>query len=139
MTATAVRLRGPGQPVAPILPTPEADKTWRNNAACKDSDPERQQPEPGDRAGIHRAKQTCKPCPVAAQCLFFALAMDERHGVWGGLTAAERDRLKDGQTATRCAGCQLWHVSADPTATRCAACPVIPRRVRNRGHQKAAA
>lgn len=46
------------------------------------------------------AKQLCKGCPVVAACLLHALASDERFGVWGGLTDAERQRIKRGQTVT---------------------------------------
>lgn len=64
---------------------------WRNDAACLGD------PEPGDwfatpaeRDRLERAVAVCEECPVAMACLEFALAVDERWGVWGGFTAAER-------------------------------------------------
>ncbi|MEV7182071.1 WhiB family transcriptional regulator, partial [Kitasatospora sp. NPDC093679] len=40
-----------------------------------------------------RAKHICATCPVRAACLDAAIARRERHGIFGGLTTAERDRL----------------------------------------------
>jgi WhiB family redox-sensing transcriptional regulator len=35
----------------------------------------------------------CSTCPVRSECLEYAIAAEERWGVWGGLTAPERERL----------------------------------------------
>lgn len=37
-----------------------------------------------------KTKAICRACPVIAECRRHALDIDERHGVWGGLTTAER-------------------------------------------------
>ncbi|MEM1333560.1 MAG: WhiB family transcriptional regulator [Actinomycetota bacterium] len=37
-----------------------------------------------------RAKNLCAHCPVQADCLSHALRNDERYGIWGGMTDAER-------------------------------------------------
>jgi WhiB family redox-sensing transcriptional regulator len=37
-----------------------------------------------------RAKAVCAGCPVRRQCLQYALATRQMHGVWGGLTEDER-------------------------------------------------
>jgi WhiB family redox-sensing transcriptional regulator len=42
------------------------------------------------RAREAAAKSVCATCPVIAQCLAWALEVDEPHGIWGGLTPAER-------------------------------------------------
>lgn len=39
------------------------------------------------------AKRVCAMCPVRDQCLEYALANDERHGIWGGLAAHERQAI----------------------------------------------
>jgi WhiB family redox-sensing transcriptional regulator len=39
------------------------------------------------------AKAICATCPVAADCLEYAIATRQSHGVWGGLTAVERHRV----------------------------------------------
>lgn len=36
------------------------------------------------------AKAICKTCPVQAECLTYALQIREQHGIWGGLSEAER-------------------------------------------------
>lgn len=33
------------------------------------------------------------PCPVRKQCLLYAVAMDDTHGIWGGLSHRERSHL----------------------------------------------
>ena len=40
------------------------------------------------------AKRVCSGCSVRAECLEFALANDERFGIWGGLSERERRRLR---------------------------------------------
>ena len=41
------------------------------------------------------AKSICRQCPVAAQCLDYALRTREPHGVWGGLNEVERRQYLD--------------------------------------------
>jgi WhiB family redox-sensing transcriptional regulator len=40
-----------------------------------------------------KAKTICAECSVQQECLEFALRVHEPHGIWGGLTEAERRRL----------------------------------------------
>ena len=46
-----------------------------------------------DGAGVERARAVCVNCPVAAQCLEYALALHIDHGVWGGCSERERRRI----------------------------------------------
>jgi WhiB family redox-sensing transcriptional regulator len=48
-----------------------------------------------------RAKAICAACPVKAMCLGWALSTREPYGVWGGLSADEREQRLHllGQTA----------------------------------------
>jgi WhiB family transcriptional regulator, redox-sensing transcriptional regulator len=46
------------------------------------------------------AINVCRTCPVASQCLDFALATDERYGIYGGLRPTEREELKRKQRTT---------------------------------------
>jgi WhiB family redox-sensing transcriptional regulator len=39
------------------------------------------------------AKEICAQCNVREDCLEFALRVREPHGIWGGLTEAERRPL----------------------------------------------
>jgi WhiB family redox-sensing transcriptional regulator len=43
------------------------------------------------------AKALCRACPVVEPCREFALATGERHGIWGGLTEADRRRARHPQ------------------------------------------
>lgn len=65
---------------------------WRSRAKCLDVDPDLMHP--GYVAEeIAAAKAVCGRCPVRAECLRNALDLDERDGVWGGYTYAERRNL----------------------------------------------
>jgi len=64
---------------------------------CAQVDPELWFPEKG--GSTREAKALCTGCPVQVQCLAYALANDERFGVWGG--ASERDRRRMKRSATR--------------------------------------
>ena len=41
-----------------------------------------------------RAKSICAACPVRQRCLEYAIAADERYGIWGGLTKDERRTVR---------------------------------------------
>lgn len=61
---------------------------WMDQAACRGADADLWFPERGAHA--EAAKATCAACPVRSDCLEYALANTERHGIWGGMTAKER-------------------------------------------------
>jgi WhiB family redox-sensing transcriptional regulator len=56
-------------------------------APCEKGDPELWWPV---RGGSPDAVAGCEVCPVRTECLAYAVAADERDGVWGGLTRDER-------------------------------------------------
>lgn len=88
----------------PVLPKPwrapdERDPGWRHLAACRDEDPDLffvadGQPSAAKDAQELRAKAVCRRCLVRAACLSWAVANGEATGVWGGLTADERETLR---------------------------------------------
>lgn len=47
-----------------------------------------------------RAKEICSDCPVVAECLDYALSIQEPHGVWGGLNEAERWAILESRTVS---------------------------------------
>jgi WhiB family redox-sensing transcriptional regulator len=65
---------------------------WQAEAVCSQTDPEAFFPEKG--GSTRDAKKICSGCNVKAQCLEYALANDERFGIWGGLSERERRKLK---------------------------------------------
>ncbi len=76
--------------LAGLFGQPEQD--WQERALCAQTDPEAFFPEKG--GSTREAKRICAGCEVRAECLEFALAHDERFGIWGGLSERERRRLK---------------------------------------------
>ena len=70
---------------------PARELAWQDLAACREFSVESFYP-PTDQEG-DEAKAICFTCPVREQCLEFALAVGERFGIWGGMTAQERRYL----------------------------------------------
>jgi WhiB family transcriptional regulator, redox-sensing transcriptional regulator len=77
---------------------------WWRAAACRTADPEIFFPVssvgPG-REEVARAKEVCASCAVRRQCLQFAIATRQLHGVWGGTTEEERRLHVPGQAQGR--------------------------------------
>jgi len=67
---------------------------WQERALCAQTDPEAFFPEKG--GSTREAKRICMGCEVRDECLDYALAHDERFGIWGGLSERERRRIKRG-------------------------------------------
>jgi WhiB family redox-sensing transcriptional regulator len=68
------------------------DAAWRLDALCAETDPEAFFPEKG--GSTREAKRVCSGCAVRSECLEYALASDERFGIWGGLSERERRRVR---------------------------------------------
>jgi WhiB family redox-sensing transcriptional regulator len=47
-----------------------------------------------DGAALAKGRKVCATCPVRAACLAYALANNERHGTWGGMSERERRRMR---------------------------------------------
>ena len=88
---TTISLSIPGMRKA--MPQEELDlATWQDRALCSQTDPEAFFPEKG--GSTREAKKVCLGCDVRVECLEYALANDERFGIWGGLSERERRRVK---------------------------------------------
>jgi WhiB family transcriptional regulator, redox-sensing transcriptional regulator len=76
-------------------------EAWKIDAACGSADPELFFPKPDGqrnhsrrtRLMIAKAKTLCSVCPVVGECLGYAVQLDLRYGIWGGLTESERATL----------------------------------------------
>ncbi|AGM09412.1 MULTISPECIES: WhiB family transcriptional regulator [Amycolatopsis] len=68
------------------------EQDWQERALCAQTDPEAFFPEKG--GSTREAKRICLGCEVKDECLEYALAHDERFGIWGGLSERERRKLK---------------------------------------------
>lgn len=62
---------------------------WMRWASCAEVEPDLFFPEAGSPGAA--AKRVCARCPVRRRCLRAAIERGEEFGVWGGLTAAERN------------------------------------------------
>lgn len=78
------------------------DTPWQDAAVCASVDPDLFFPETG--GSTVTAKRLCRSCPVRAECLEYALANDERDGIWGGYSERERARFAraEGRVLRRC-------------------------------------
>jgi WhiB family redox-sensing transcriptional regulator len=80
------------------------DRRWREQAACRHSDPDLFFPvgssERTER-DVRAAKAMCAACPVREACLAFALETNQDLGVWGGASEEERRQLRRQREAER--------------------------------------
>lgn len=75
------------------------DDSWQLKAACRGPQsavffPPPQFERKEDK--LHRedrAKEICASCSVRRDCLDYAIAIREPHGIWGGLNESERKDL----------------------------------------------
>ena len=70
--------------------------TWQERAACRGMDPRIFTPDENegeDHKRVVDAKRVCGGCGVAGECLAYALETQQPTGVWGNLTAIERNRI----------------------------------------------
>lgn len=69
------------------------DNNWSIFGRCASVDPDLMYPGHKDEAGIATAKAVCAACPaqVFQRCIEERTKMDDRHGVWGGMTPQERE------------------------------------------------
>ena len=65
---------------------------WMTGGVCAQVDPDLWFPEKG--GSTREAKALCARCPVHPECLAYALAHDERFGVWGGASERARRRMR---------------------------------------------
>ena len=84
----------PDRPELDAVAPATTDDQWQERALCAQTDPEAFFPEKG--GSTREAKRICLGCEVRDACLDYALAHDERFGIWGGLSERERRRLKRG-------------------------------------------
>jgi len=67
---------------------------WRQDAACKNMDPNLFYPSNNSTRQTNAAKAICRGCVCRVQCLEYALSTGEEHGIWGGATEDERVIMK---------------------------------------------
>ena len=84
---------------ARLAAAPLLESTWRTQASCRTKNAVHffapphfeRKPEKDAREGAARA--LCRSCAVQPECLEYALAVQEPHGIWGGMNELERRLL----------------------------------------------
>ncbi|MCW2615379.1 MAG: Transcription factor WhiB [Frankiales bacterium] len=72
---------------------------WRVDAQCRSKNavhffaPSHVESKSDKQVRESAARALCGACKVRAQCLEYALDVQEPHGIWGGLNEAERRRI----------------------------------------------
>lgn len=67
---------------------------WMDKANCKNNVDIMFPEDYAHKQTIRLAKALCSQCIVVNQCGEYALKSGEVHGIWGGMTPAERKRTK---------------------------------------------
>ncbi len=74
---------------AASLITPEP---WMQDARCAEVMPDTFFPEKGE--STMPARGVCAGCPVAGECLGYALRTNQKYGIWAGMSGAELSKLR---------------------------------------------
>jgi len=75
------------------------DDSWQLKAACRGPQaavffpPSQFERKEDKKHREQRAKEICSGCSVKRDCLDYAIAIREPHGIWGGLNELERKQL----------------------------------------------
>lgn len=86
------------QRMRPHTPDCERGEDWRDQAACRDTDPELffvpgRSDAPASRRQVAQTKAVCAGCTARAACLNYALDSGQEYGIFGGTSAEERRRI----------------------------------------------
>lgn len=115
------------------LPVPVVEVwDWQLQGACRGMDSAVFFHPEGERGQARadreeRAKQVCLNCPVLRQCRRHALLVREPYGVWGGLSASEREHIVRSRDRTlRIPGTLTTHPHRSRPATDGSRC-TVPR------------
>jgi hypothetical protein len=96
--------------------------SWQTRAACRDADPELFFPPTDDDTSLIAARQkmavapVCQACPVATDCLRWALDTGQDHGLWAATTPTDRRAIR----RARLAGVPDPVADAEPMCPACA-------------------
>lgn len=94
--------------LARLIERPE----WMHDAACRGMNPELFYPGRGE--SVAQARNTCRGCPVRAECLAYAISTGEKTGMWGGMSERDRRRIRRGDLTPRR---RVGHPTAEASAS----------------------
>lgn len=99
---------------------PVLDEDWRDQAACRGMDTNLFFPERGHNA-TDEVKAACASCPVAQQCLDYAMALGDRFGIWGGTSDKQRRVIRRTDWHGTASGYRMHHLEGTQPCERCRA------------------
>jgi len=72
---------------------------WQLRGACREANHNLFYSEDNERPVERKlreqyAREVCRGCTVTTLCLAYALDIEEPHGMWGGMSEAERHRIR---------------------------------------------
>jgi WhiB family transcriptional regulator, redox-sensing transcriptional regulator len=90
--------------ITPALDSTTDFNVWREQAACRDTDPDLFFPVGTTGPAIEQidsAKRVCNECSARVPCLEYALSSNQDSGIWGGTSEEERRSLRRQWVAAR--------------------------------------
>ena len=67
---------------------------WMDEALCKGATDAGWYAPPNERKAAYAAIKVCEACTVQAECLQYALAQNEKFGIWGGKFPDQRLKIR---------------------------------------------
>lgn len=98
-----------------------AELRWQDWGLCKDTDPDLWYPPRGDQETTAAvAKRICGECPVATECLQYALTipLEDDWGIWSGTTRDERKAMQPVREGFRPPRCGNGHRRTEENTRR---------------------
>lgn len=87
------RTAGEPSTMTSLTITPE---TWMEDAACQEVPGDLFFPETAQGSRVPaNVRALCNTCPVSAACAEFALRTNQKHGIWGGMSARTLRALRN--------------------------------------------
>lgn len=88
----------------------DTDDQWMRHGNCHGLDAQLFFPESGETGA--EAMAVCAGCPVQLECLRYAIANGEQHGIWGGRTTRQRNMLAGRVARATMATCVVVDLAA---------------------------
>lgn len=80
------------------------NENWRAKAKCLGKDVNMFYPDFNAKGSLKRANATkliCVDCPVKTECLEYAIKNNEEFGIWGGMLANERAKIRSARRKSK--------------------------------------
>ncbi len=102
-------------------------RDWTAHASCVGIDTEQFYYTDGNGDPLPEVLRICGRCDVAVECLIYALDIDRdafEHGVWGGTTPRDREKLERYVRRVHCPLCDSRQLITHADTQVCCSCAV---------------